>query len=109
MMVKYLVFLILAVGHVVTFGALQIERLATQGHQINERLGRIEGMAKLTGRVVGRKRVVVVVEALAQRPERHPNVLGRSNVRVVRLVAEHMRRTVDEECTMVADDMAAHH
>ena len=66
-----------------------------RGHRIDEEGGRVKHPAVLARGVIRREDVVVVVESLAAGAERHPGVLSRVDVLVVRPVAPQVRDAVD--------------
>ena len=69
---------------------------AERGEAINEKGSQIQLPAILTRAVVGRKGVVVVVEAFADRSESDEEVLGWVDISVIGLVTPHVGSAVDE-------------
>lgn len=75
--------------------------LADQSHEIDKRFAGIKIFRSVFGgRVVHGKRVVVVVESLADRAQTHEQILGRVDGLVVGSVTPHVRHTIDQPCEM---------
>ena len=85
---------LLATEHHLVRHLLAIRHLADEREEVDEDAGRVELPVELARRVVVREHVVVVVVALADRPERDKEVLDGVDVLVVRLVAPQVRDAV---------------
>ena len=99
---------LLASEHHVVRHLLAVSHLADGGEKVNEDTGRVELPVELTRRVVVREHVVVVVVALANRAERHEEVLDGVDVLVVRFVAPHVRDTVHAPRDVERDGVPQH-
>ena len=99
---------LLASEHHVVRHLLAVCHLADGGEKVNEHTGRVELPVELTRRVVVREHVVVVVVALADRAERHEEVLDGVDVLVVRLVAPHVRDAVHAPRDVERDRVPQH-
>ncbi len=86
---------------------LQIVGLSEQGHAVNESLGEVEvDGAELARRIVLRKGVVVVVEALADRAQTHEQILDRIDACIVGFPAPNMGYAVHQPGRVQSEHVA---
>lgn len=92
--------------HDVARRSTQVVRQAEPRTHFDEHLHRIHSPAQLADGVIPRKDVVIVMEALAPSGVRDPHVLARLDFGIVRPLAPHVRRGVDEPSRVERHDVS---